>query len=68
MRYKGFEIAVTTSSPPDRGWRWAVTLGNDKVLEGNGFSRKAAVRLAQLAIERAKEHGQQPLDRRMATD
>jgi hypothetical protein len=65
MRCKGLEITVSISLPPENGWLWAVELGNARIIQGKAFSRRAAVRLAQVAIDRAKTEVQ-PRTRKMA--
>ena len=57
MEYKGIEYQVVQTANPT-GWKWTVSMDGRRPRTGEGYTRAAAIALAQLAIDRlAKEPG-----------
>ena len=51
MDYKGIEYQIVQTSSPS-GWRWTVEMEGRRPRVGTGYSRAAAIALAQIAIDK----------------
>jgi len=51
MAYKGIEYQIVQTSNPT-GWKWAVEMEGRTPRVGSGYSRAAAIALAQIAIDK----------------
>ena len=51
MEYKGIEYQVVQTANPT-GWKWTVSMDGRQPRTGEGYTRAAAIALAQLAIDR----------------
>jgi len=54
MDYKGVEYQVVRTANPT-GWKWTVSMDGRQPRTGEGYTRAAAIALAQLAIDRLVE-------------
>jgi hypothetical protein len=51
MEYRGTEYQVVQTSNPT-GWKWTVEVVGRRIRTGSGYSRVAAIALAQRAIDK----------------
>ena len=51
MNYKGTEYQVVQTANP-ASWKWTVSMDGRQPRTGEGYTRAAAIALAQLAIDR----------------
>ena len=51
MKYKGIEYQVVQTADPT-GWKWTVSMDGRQPRTGEGYTRAAAIALAQLTIDR----------------
>lgn len=51
MDYKGVEYQIVQTSNPT-GWKWTVEMEGKSPRVGSGYSRAAAIALAQIAIDK----------------
>lgn len=51
MNYKGIEYQVVQTANPT-GWKWTVSMDGRQPRTGEGYTRTAAIALAQLTIDK----------------
>jgi len=62
MEHKGLEYSIVQTSSPT-GWKWTVRLDDGRTKTGTAPNRTAAIRLAEIRIEKAVKKRSRGLER-----
>jgi hypothetical protein len=62
MKYKGLQYSLVQTSSPT-GWKWIVRLDDGRTKTGTAPNRTAAIRLAEIRIEKALKKRSRELER-----
>ena len=62
MEYKGLQYSIVQTSNPT-GWKWIERLDDGRTRTGTAPNRVAAIRLAQIRIEKAVKKRSRELER-----